>query len=154
MYHNVPAPRDLNLITDAHVTMLRDMLQEVDTLRRNLMHELNQAADTVRATSNILDARHNLFVATHPELVTNYHLVQDALNSFLHSVPTGSLENQDAAIVFERLIAPLDLASSNLENMLENLDPSFVADPDTDEDMIQEAHERTQQERSNRNNNL
>ena len=116
---------------------LKEMLSEVDLFRRSLMHNFNQATEFALANLNLINNCYDSFVQANPHLQNHLDLVRKTLEIVSNSNHTGNIESE--AQYFQDTIAPLDVASTQLNEMIHSLDPTWESDSDTDQDMIGKA---------------
>ena len=58
--------------TDRMLPMLLEMLHEVDTHRRNLMHQFREGSNIAHTMHQLLESNYNQFIAAHPDLRDSY----------------------------------------------------------------------------------
>lgn len=122
-----------NVDTHPIIPLLKEMMVEVDILRRSAMHQYNQALEVASFNAEILKNNTNTFANAFPNLTQQYTDLQESFNTFLNS------NRELASSQFQAYIAPLDAASDRIEAILEEIDPSYIPDPDTDDEDMQKA---------------
>ena len=124
---------------DPMLPILREILSEVDEIRRNLMHQFRETALSANTINTILNANHAQFAQNHPTLMETYTRIQQELSHFYANAQALSDAHSDAeSAAFHNAIDPLDNAASDLQNLINELDPS-IEFSDTDDEKIQAA---------------
>lgn len=119
------------------MNFLQNQLNEVNLLRRNEMNTMSQSI--------------NIFREMQAQMYNNIDRIQPAITDSAYAVYQHSLnvinnilenlENSTEA-AFDRYaltIGPLDLLASELEKLLQGLDPNYELESDTDSEKIREA---------------
>ena len=132
---------DVNTV-DPLLPMLVDMLNDVNTYRRNLMHQFRQDPSMAQNIFQLLNNNHNLFAANYPVLLVDYENIQNiTLRIMEQYIQLDTFRFVDAVTRFESAIAEWDALAGELENIIRSLDPNFDFGSDTDSEDIQQAAE-------------
>lgn len=127
---------------DPMLPMLVDMLHDVNTYRRNLMHEFRQEPSMAHNVLQLLNSNYNLFAANHPVLLRDYEIIQTITQRItVQYIELDSYQFAEAATRFESAIAEWDALADELEKLIRNLDPNYDFGSDTDSEDIQRAAE-------------
>ena len=135
---------------DPMLPMLVDMLHDVNTNRRNMMHQFRESPNMAQNVFQLLNSNHNLFAANYPISLIDYENIQNITQRIIvQAAELDSYQVMDAATRFESAIAEWDVLASELEKLIHNLDPNFDFGSDTDSEDIQQAAEETAGRASN-----
>ncbi len=140
---------DVNIV-DPMLPRLVEMLNEVNTHRRNFMHQFLQEPSMAQNMMQLLNTNHDMFAANHPVLQRDYEIIKTITERIMAQYQElASYQFAEAATRFESLIADLDDVADQLERVISNLDPNYDFGSDTDSEDIQRAVE----EMAGRSNN-
>ncbi len=130
---------DVN-IADPMLPILVDMLNDVNTYRRNLMHQFRENPSLAQNMLQLLNSNHNLFAGNHPILQVDYENIQDITRRIIiQNIQLDSYRFADQATRFGSAIGPWDDLADELERLIRNLDPNFDFGSDTDSEDIEQA---------------
>lgn len=124
----------------AYLATLTKSLHEIDLARHNLMHALTVSINTANTQLTLLNNVHDNFVHAHPDLTVKFDRVISSLQMFVNdNSPADAF--QEAITNYERLIAPLDVAANQLQELIQSIDPSIEFDDTDSEDISNSVQE-------------
>jgi len=125
------------------IEMLKAQLNDIDMIRRNNMYIFRTSENTLNLAIKDLHFNLDYVKNNHPEIQDTFVQYWDGLSTIHHglarSIDMGFGESMHATSRFLNKAEDLDHMSILLADMLRTLDPAYVSDFDTDDEMIVEA---------------